>query len=103
MTWAACNHALGSYMTIVVTWILALRSIQLRTAKASLSAVVDAAERGEATTITRRGKPAAVVIPVSDARKLYRDDRPSLISLLMAIPHPLETERDESALRDVDL
>jgi prevent-host-death family protein len=90
-------------MTTVVTWSHALRSIQLRTAKASLSAVVDAAERGEATTITRRGKPAAVVIPVSDARKLYRDTRPSLISLLMAIPHPLEVERDETPMRDIDL
>jgi hypothetical protein len=37
-----------------------------------------------------------VVIPVSDARKLYRDNRSSLISLLMAIPHPLEVERDET-------
>ena len=80
-----------------------MRSIQLRTAKASLSAVVDAAERGEATTITRRGKPAAVVIPVSDAHKLYRNTRPSLISLLMAIPHPLDAERDETPMRDIDL
>jgi prevent-host-death family protein len=80
-----------------------LRSIQLRAAKASLSAVVDAAERGEATTITRRGKPAAVVIPVSDARELYRDNRPSLISLLMAMPHPLDVERDQTPVRDFDL
>jgi prevent-host-death family protein len=80
-----------------------MRSLQLRQAKASLSAVVDAAERGEATTITRHGKPAAVVIPVSDARKLYPGDRPSLISLLMRIPEPIDIERDTSPPRDIDL
>jgi prevent-host-death family protein len=80
-----------------------MRSLQLRHAKASLSAVVDAAERGEATTITRHGKPAAVVIPVSDARKLYPSDRPSLISLLMQIPEAIDVERDQTPMRDVDL
>jgi prevent-host-death family protein len=80
-----------------------MRSVQLRQAKASLSAVVDAAERGEATTITRRGKPAAVVVPVSDARRLYRDNRPSLISLLMRIPEPIDVERDHTPMRDIDL
>ena len=80
-----------------------MRSLQLRQAKATLSEVVDAAERGEATTITRHGKPAAVVIPVDDARKLYPPDRPSLASLLMAIPEPLEVERDQTPMRDVDL
>ena len=38
-----------------------MRVLGLRDAKASLSAVVEAAERGEATTITKHGKPAGVV------------------------------------------
>lgn len=80
-----------------------MKILQLRDAKASLSAVVEAAERGEATTITKHGKPAAVVVPVDDARRLYPSDRPSLISLLMAIPHPLDTSRDLAPLREVDL
>jgi antitoxin Phd len=80
-----------------------MRSLQLRQAKASLSAVVEAAERGEATTITKHGKPAAVIVPVSDARKLYPANRPSLASLLMAIPEPLEVERDQTPMRDIDL
>jgi prevent-host-death family protein len=80
-----------------------MRSLQLRTAKASLSAVVSAAERGEATTITKHGKPAAVVVPVAAALRLYPSDRPSLISLLKAIPHPLETSRDSSRMREADL
>ena len=36
-----------------------MNEVQLREAKARLSALVDAAERGEATTITRHGTPEA--------------------------------------------
>jgi len=80
-----------------------MKSLPLRNAKASLSAVVEAAERGEATTITKHGRPAAVVVPVADAGRLYPEDRPSFAALLMAIPHELETERDSWPLREVDL
>jgi prevent-host-death family protein len=80
-----------------------VQTLQLRKAKASLSAVVEAAERGEATTITKHGRPAAVVVPVSDAQRLYPSKRPSLASLLLAIPESLEGERDQTPLRDIDL
>jgi prevent-host-death family protein len=80
-----------------------LKSLRLRDAKASLSAVVGAAERGEPTTITKHGKPAAVVVSVEDARRLYSADRPNFADLLMSIPEPLEVERDRSPFRDVDL
>ena len=80
-----------------------MRSLRLRDAKASLSAVVGAAERGEPTTITKHGKPAAVVVPVADARRLYSAERPSFAALLMGIPHPIEIERDRSPVREVDL
>lgn len=79
-----------------------MRSLQLREAKASLSAVVDAAQRGEATTITRHGKPAAVVVPVADAERIYQSKRPSFASLLMAIPEPIEVERDQTPIREID-
>ena len=56
-----------------------VKTLPLRNVKASLSAVVEAAERGEATTITKHGRPAAVVVPVEDARRLcgyrHRGDR----------------------------
>jgi antitoxin Phd len=55
-----------------------VRTLRLRDAKASLSAVVDAAEHGEATTITKHGRPAAVVVPVEDARQLYAIKRRAL-------------------------
>ena len=80
-----------------------MRTLGLRHAKASLSAVIEAAERGEATTITKHGRPAAVVVPVEHAKRLYEADRPSFASLLMQIPHPVESERDASALREADL
>ena len=80
-----------------------MKSLRLRDAKAALSAVVEAAERGEATTITKRGRPAAVVVPVDDAQRLYRSNRPSFATLLMGIPHPIDAERDRSPLRDADL
>jgi len=80
-----------------------MKTLQLRDAKASLSAVVEAAERGEATMITKHGRTAAVVVPVDDARRIYPVDRPSFASLLMAVPDGLETERDPSPLREADL
>ena len=80
-----------------------MKTLGLRDAKASLSAVVEAAERGAATTITKHGRPAAVVMPVEDARRVYPADRPSFAALLMSIPHAVETERDPSPLREADL
>jgi prevent-host-death family protein len=80
-----------------------MRTLPLRQAKASLSAVVGAAENGEATTITKHGRPAAVVVPVEDARRLYSAKRRSFAELLMSIPEDLKTERDPSPLRVLDL
>jgi antitoxin Phd len=80
-----------------------MKTLRLRDAKASLSAVVEAAEHGEATMITKHGRPAAVVVPIEDARRLYPTNRPSLADLLMSIPEDLEIERDSSPMREVDL
>ena len=80
------------------------KSLGLREAKASLSAVVEAAERGEATAITKHGRPAAVIVPVAAAERLYAlSGRPSFASLLLGLPHAIEIERDASPLREVDL
>ena len=80
-----------------------MRTLQLREAKASLSAVVEAAERGEATTITKYGRPAALVVPVEEAKRLYPTERPSFAALLMGIPHAVEIARDTSPLREAGL
>lgn len=80
-----------------------MESVQIRDAKAKFSALVEAAERGRPTTITRHGRPAAVLVPVEDARRLYPDDRPSFADLLLAFPGGVEFERDPAPLRDIDL
>ena len=80
-----------------------MKTLGLRDAKASLSAVVEAAERGTATTITKHGRPAAVVVPVEDARRLYPTEQPSFAALLTGFLHAIETERETSPLREADL
>lgn len=80
-----------------------MKILRLRQAKASLSAVVQAAERGEATTITKHGRPAAVVVSVADARRLFPEDRPNFADLLMAVPDAIQVDRDPTPPRDVDL
>jgi len=40
-----------------------MRKIQLKDAKANLSAVVDQATRGKPSLITRHGKPVAEIVP----------------------------------------
>jgi prevent-host-death family protein len=61
-----------------------MRKIQLREAKASFSAVIDAAVRGEPAVITRHGKPQAVVLSFKDWERLSQV--PSFGRLLMAAP-----------------
>ena len=61
-----------------------MREIQLRDAKATLSAVVDEAMRGQPAVITRHGKPQAVVLSFEDWKRLSQV--PSFGRLLMAAP-----------------
>jgi antitoxin Phd len=67
-----------------------MKEIQLREAKATLSAVVEAAEKGEATTITKHGRPAAVIISHSEWTRL-KSTVPSFADLLLAIP-PIDAD-----------
>jgi antitoxin Phd len=67
-----------------------MKEIQLREAKATLSAVVEAAEQGEPTTITKHGRPAAVVISHGEWTKL-KTRVPSFADLLLVFP-PLDRE-----------
>jgi antitoxin Phd len=80
-----------------------MRRIQLKDAKASLSAVVDQAVQGKPSVITRHGKPEAVVLGFADWERLSRV--PSFGRLLMSAP--LESgdlpERDKTPLRNAGL
>lgn len=61
-----------------------MREIQLRDAKATLSAVVAQAAHGEPSIITRHGKPEAVVLGFADWQRLA--NVPSFGRLLMMAP-----------------
>jgi prevent-host-death family protein len=62
-----------------------MKELQLREAKTTLSAVVDEAERGEPTTITKHRRRAAVVISYKQWDKL-KNKVPSFADLLLAVP-----------------
>lgn len=62
---------------------------QLQEAKNRLSALVDAAISGEPQQVTRRGKPAVVVIAAEDYERLCRLERvnsPTFNDLLLEMP-----------------
>ncbi len=61
-----------------------MRKIQLRDAKAGLSAVVDDAVRGRPSIITRHGKREAVIVGYDEWERLSHV--PSFGRLLMASP-----------------
>jgi len=71
-----------------------MREIQLRDAKAALSAVIDQARQGEPTIITRHGRPEAVIISFEEWQRLSQV--PSFGRLLMEARLELEDlpERD---------
>jgi antitoxin Phd len=80
-----------------------MREIQLRRAKAALSAVVDDAARGEPSIITRHGKPQAVVVGFDDWQRL--SNVPSFGRLLMSAPLAPDDlpARERPPLREVEL
>lgn len=82
-----------------------MRTVQVREAKAGLSALIEAAERGEATMITRHGKAAAVLVPIEIARQFYPgEDQPeNFADFLMSFPGGVEFDRDETPMRSIDL
>lgn len=82
----------------------------MRDAKATLSSLVAAAERGQETVITRHGKPVARLVPEAAEPEPKRVNDPgspyhgmTFGELLLAFPGPLEIERDQTPLRVPDL
>ncbi len=80
-----------------------MRKVQLREAKAKLSALVEEAAHGETAVITRHGKPRAIIMGIDEWNRLRRV--PSFGRLLLS--SPLEDgnlpPRDTSPSRDVVL
>jgi antitoxin Phd len=80
-----------------------MRKIELKDAKANLSAIVDQAIRGKPSIITRRGKPKAVVLGFADWERLSNVlsfGRLLMSALLRAQDVP---ERNRSTMSDADL
>ena len=80
-----------------------MRKIQLKDAKANLSAVLDDATRGKPSVITRHGKPEAVVLGFADWQRLSRV--PAFGRLLMSAPvEPGDSPgRNRTPIRDAGL
>ena len=77
----------------------------LQDAKNRFSAVVDAALAGNPQEVTRRGKPAVVVLSVDEYERLCQMEKaaaPSFAELLLAIPQDGE-EFDRLRLPDRSL
>ena len=78
----------------------------LQDAKNRFSAVVDAALAGNPQQVTRRGKPAVVVLAVDEYERLRHMEKaaaPSLADLLLAIPQDgEEIDRLHLAARSMD-
>ena len=73
----------------------------LQDARNRFSAVVDAALAGSPQRVTRRGKPAVVVVAVEEyerLRHLEKAETPALAELLLAIPQD-DGEFDRLQLR----
>jgi len=80
-----------------------MREIQLRDAKASLSAVVDDAMQGKPAVITRHGKRQVVVVSYEEWERLSHV--PTFGRLLMTAPLAADDlpGRNSSPLRKSDL
>jgi len=89
-------------MTTVVTKGRGMRELQLRDVKASFSAVVEQAAKGEGTVVTRHGQPMAVVLGYDTWRRLM-GARPSFADLLLDFPDVGEVARDPAPPRDPGL
>ena len=80
---------------------------QLQDAKNRFSAVVDAAVAGNPQQVTRRGKPAVVVLAADEyerLRHLEKATAPTLADLLLTIPQDDEEfERLSWTVRPVQL
>lgn len=79
--------------------------LTLQDAKNRFSAVVEAALAGRPQEVSRRGKPAVVVISAEEYHRLLRDAterRESFAAHLMAFPGDA-VDRAKARPRDVDL
>jgi antitoxin Phd len=85
---------------------MAKRDWSVQDAKNRFSEVVEAARRAP-QTVTKHGKPAVVVVDVTEYERLQRLERaqaPSFADVLLTMPQDnLEFPRDKVQMRDPEL
>lgn len=82
-----------------------MSTVSVADAKAGFSALVDEAAAGDFVTITRHGKPAAVLVSVEAAEAAKSSmlrPKPNFGDVLAQYPGPVELDRNASPMRDVD-
>jgi antitoxin Phd len=80
-----------------------MREIQLRDAKATLSAVIDDAVRGEPSVITRHGRPEAVVLSFAEWQRLSTVPNFGRLLASSGLHDGDLPERDRTSLCDIDV
>ena len=81
-----------------------MKTVQLQEAKAKFSSLVDDAVSGKHVTVTRHGKPVAVLVSVEEWERVSKK-APSFADLLLSFPGSSQDvpRRSRKAMRDVDL
>lgn len=79
-----------------------MQEIQLRDAKATLSAVVDQAQQGEPSIITRHGRPEAVIVSFEEWQRLSQVPWFGRLSMEAQL-EPEDVPERHGSLRDNDL
>ncbi len=80
-------------------------TVSVADAKAGFASLVDEAAAGDFVTITRHGKPAAVLVSVEAAeaaKRAMRRPKPNFGDVLAEYPGPAVLDRNTSPMRDVD-
>lgn len=88
-----------------------MSSVGVKEAKAGLSGLVDEAASGTFVTITRHGKPAAVLVSLEAAEAARRElgkDRPGLVAHLKHFPSGVDLgddvfARNRAPSREIDV
>lgn len=81
-----------------------MKTVQLQDAKARFSSLVDEAIAGERVTVTRHGKPVAVIVSAEEWERVS-EKAPSFADLLLSFPGTSKDipSRSRKSLRAVDL
>lgn len=82
-----------------------MSTMSVADAKSGFASLVDEAANGEFVTITRHGKPAAMLVSIEAgevAKRALKKPRPNFGDFLMSYPGPADLERNPSKMREID-